>query len=45
MARGSVQQRPAIVMIDNHPEAYPQSGLDHAALVFEALAEGLQQAA
>ncbi len=26
-------------MIDNHPDAYPQTGLDEAALVFEALAE------
>jgi hypothetical protein len=27
------------VMIDNHPDAYPQSGLSGAAIVFEALAE------
>jgi len=26
-------------MIDNHPQAYPQTGLDHALVVFEALAE------
>ena len=26
-------------MIDNHPDAYPQTGLDEAAVVFEALAE------
>lgn len=26
-------------MIDNHPNAYPQSGLDRAAVVFEGLAE------
>lgn len=39
LARGSITHRPAIVMIDNHPDAYPQSGLDHAAVVFEALAE------
>jgi len=26
-------------MIDNHPDSYPQTGLDRAALVFEALAE------
>jgi hypothetical protein len=26
-------------MIDNHPDAYPQTGLDRAAVVFEALAE------
>jgi hypothetical protein len=32
-------QRPIIVMIDNHPDAYPQTGLDRAAVVFEALAE------
>jgi hypothetical protein len=28
-----------MVMIDNHPEAFPQTGLDRAAVVFEALAE------
>jgi hypothetical protein len=39
LARGAVKQRPIVVMIDNHPDAYPQSGLDHAAVVFEALAE------
>jgi hypothetical protein len=39
LARGTVKQRPLIVMIDNHPDAYPQTGLDHAAVVFEALAE------
>jgi hypothetical protein len=39
LARGALTQRPIIVMIDNHPDAYPQTGLDHAAVVFEALAE------
>src|SRR6185369_11335241 len=39
LARGALTQRPIIVMIDNHPDAYPQAGLDHAAVVFEALAE------
>ncbi len=39
LARGALQQRPIIVMIDNHPSSYPQSGLDKAAVVFEALAE------
>jgi hypothetical protein len=39
LARGALTQRPMIVMIDNHPDAYPQTGLDHAAVVFEALAE------
>jgi hypothetical protein len=39
LARGALQQRPIVVMIDNHPSSYPQSGLDKAAVVFEALAE------
>jgi Protein of unknown function (DUF3048) N-terminal domain/Protein of unknown function (DUF3048) C-terminal domain len=39
LVRGSVTQRPYVVMIDNHPNAYPQSGLDKAVVVFEALAE------
>ncbi|HEX9438955.1 MAG TPA: DUF3048 domain-containing protein [Roseiflexaceae bacterium] len=39
LARGAITRRPFMVMIDNHPDAYPQSGLDHAAVVFEALAE------
>jgi hypothetical protein len=38
-ARGTVRQRPWMVMIDNHPDAYPQSGMDKAAIVFEGLAE------
>ncbi|MFQ3661544.1 MAG: DUF3048 domain-containing protein [Chloroflexaceae bacterium] len=37
--RGSVTSRPYAVMIDNHPRAYPQTGLNQAAIVFEALAE------
>ncbi|MCS6939995.1 MAG: DUF3048 domain-containing protein, partial [Roseiflexus sp.] len=37
--RGTVIRRPYVVMIDNHPNAYPQTGLDKAAVVFEALAE------
>ena len=37
--RGSVTSRPYTVMIDNHPKAYPQTGLNQAAIVFEALAE------
>ena len=28
-----------MAMLDNHPDAYPQTGLDEAAVVFEALAE------
>ncbi len=39
MARGSITKRPLITMIDNFPAAYPQTGLDQAAIVFEALAE------
>lgn len=38
-ARGTIRQRPWMVMIDNHPNAYPQSGMDKAAMVFEGLAE------
>jgi hypothetical protein len=38
-ARGMLAKRPYAVMIDNHPAAYPQAGLDHALVVFEALAE------
>jgi hypothetical protein len=37
--RGQAIARPIVVMIDNHPAAYPQIGLDQASLVFEALAE------
>ncbi|MBA3468280.1 MAG: DUF3048 domain-containing protein [Herpetosiphonaceae bacterium] len=39
LARGALTKRPLMAMIDNHPDAYPQTGLDEAALVFEALAE------
>ncbi|MBX0326273.1 DUF3048 domain-containing protein [Oscillochloris sp. ZM17-4] len=39
LPRGSVTERPYAVMLDNHPDAYPQSGLNGAAIVFEALAE------
>ena len=38
-ARGAITVRPWMVMIDNHPDAYPQSGMDQAAMVFEGLAE------
>jgi hypothetical protein len=38
-ARGAITKRPWMVMIDNHPDAYPQSGMNQAALVFEGLAE------
>ena len=37
----SVNQRPVTaVMIENSPDARPQSGLDQAGVVFEAIAEG-----
>jgi hypothetical protein len=39
IARGSVSERPYVVMFDNHPRAYPQTGLNQAPIVFEALAE------
>lgn len=34
------KRRPLAVMIENHPDARPQSGLSRADLVFEAMAEG-----
>lgn len=34
------QRRPLAVMIENHPDARPQSGLANADVVFEAIAEG-----
>lgn len=37
--RGAVTQRLFVVMIDNHPNAYPQSGLNAAGMVIESLAE------
>lgn len=33
-------RRPVAVMIENSPDARPQSGLSHADIVFEAVAEG-----
>ncbi|HEU5089234.1 MAG TPA: DUF3048 domain-containing protein [Roseiflexaceae bacterium] len=39
LVRGTVTKRPYVIMIDNHPNAYPQSGMNESALVFEALAE------
>ncbi|MDZ4717046.1 MAG: DUF3048 domain-containing protein [Roseiflexaceae bacterium] len=39
LARGTIAKRPYAVMIDNHPNAYPQTGLGSATVVFEALAE------
>lgn len=34
------KRRPLAVMIENHPESRPQSGLSDADIVFEAIAEG-----
>ena len=39
LVRGQVTGRPFAMMIDNHPDAYPQSGLNRASIVYEALAE------
>lgn len=33
-------RHPVAVMIENHPDARPQSGLDKAKIVYEAIAEG-----
>jgi hypothetical protein len=38
---GKIEQRPVAVMINNHPQARPQSGLHKADVVYEALAEGM----
>lgn len=38
--RGSENIHPLAVMIENHPDARPQSGLSQASLVYEAIAEG-----
>lgn len=37
---GTENRRPLAVMIENHPDARPQSGLGEASLVYEAIAEG-----
>jgi len=41
--KGTMEQltnRPVMVMMNNHPKARPQSGLDKADIVYEVLAEG-----
>ncbi|MBO8164754.1 MAG: DUF3048 domain-containing protein [Brevibacillus sp.] len=35
-----ILDRPVMVMVNNHPKARPQSGLDQADIVYEILAEG-----
>ena len=39
-AAAEPDERAVAVMVNNHPEARPQSGLDKADIVFEVLAEG-----
>src|SRR5581483_1401572 len=36
----SMAKRPFAVVVENHPDARPQSGLSQADVVYEALAEG-----
>lgn len=36
----NVDRHPLAVMVENHPDARPQSGLTNASIVFEALTEG-----
>lgn len=38
--RSSLYKRPVAVMLDNHPAARPQAGLEQAEVVYEILAEG-----
>lgn len=40
VAKGTENQWPMAVMIDNHTTARPQSGLQNASVVYESLAEG-----
>lgn len=35
-----INRRPLIIKVENHPDARPQSGLDKADIVIEAMAEG-----
>lgn len=39
LARGTASERLIAVLFDNHPAAYPQTGMDTAVMVFEALTE------
>ncbi|UFJ41028.1 DUF3048 domain-containing protein [Brevibacillus humidisoli] len=39
-AEEKIERRPVMVMINNHPKARPQSGLEQADIVYEILAEG-----
>ncbi|MCL5410435.1 MAG: DUF3048 domain-containing protein [Patescibacteria group bacterium] len=36
----SANRHPLAIIVENHPDARPQSGLDQASIVYEAIAEG-----
>lgn len=38
--QASASKHPLGIMVENHPDARPQSGLDKASVVYEAIAEG-----
>lgn len=38
--QASATRHPLGIMVENHPDARPQSGLDKASIVYEAIAEG-----
>ncbi|MCL5093664.1 MAG: DUF3048 domain-containing protein [Patescibacteria group bacterium] len=40
ITKDKAKKRPLAIVVENHPEARPQSGLDKASLVFETYAEG-----
>jgi hypothetical protein len=40
VAESLANRHPLAVIVENHPEARPQSGLDKASLVYEAISEG-----
>ncbi len=40
VSQSDAQRWPLAIVIENHPEARPQSGLANASIVYEALAEG-----
>lgn len=38
--KGKAQRKPIGIMVENHPDARPQSGLDKAEIVYEMITEG-----
>jgi len=40
VAPDHAKRRPLAVMVENHPDARPQSGLNHASVIVEAITEG-----